>query len=159
MINQHLLFGAKIQMSTQLKVPYTKSRSPTDGPPIDDYCSGSQKIRELYVSSDMTSMIAVIGPDRRLTMHLSVSLETWEGKSRQFSQIAVTRILRQQWLLQSSWQCFHSPRLVATFLHSQSRDWNLLCPKLKIQTSLTPHTHWWATQDVSTGVRHGLDGR
>ena len=62
-------------MSTQLKVSYTKNRSPTDGPPIEDYCSGSQKIRELYISSNMTAMAAVVGPDRFLTMHVSVSLE------------------------------------------------------------------------------------
>ena len=66
-------------MSTQLKVPYTKNRSPTDGPPIEDYCSGLQKIRELYVSSDMTAMVAVVGPDHQLTMHVSVSFEKLGG--------------------------------------------------------------------------------
>ena len=66
-------------MSTQLKVPYTKSCSLTDGPPIDDYYSGSQKIIELYVSSDMTAMVTVVGPDRCLTMHVSVLLEKLGG--------------------------------------------------------------------------------
>jgi hypothetical protein len=67
-------------MFNQLKVPCTKSRSQTHGPPIDDYCSGSQKIRELYVSSDMTAMIAVVGPNRRLMIHVSISLEKLGGE-------------------------------------------------------------------------------
>ena len=66
-------------MFTQLKVSHTKSRSPTEGPPIKDYCSGSQKIRELYISSNMTAMVAVGGPNRRLTMHVSVSLKKLGG--------------------------------------------------------------------------------
>ena len=66
-------------MSTKLNVPYTKSRLPTNGPLIEDYCSGTQKIRELYVSSDITAMVAVVGPNRRLAMHVSVSLEKTGG--------------------------------------------------------------------------------
>ena len=66
-------------MFTQLKVSYTKSRLQTDGPPIEEYCSGSQKIRELYISSNMTAMVAIVGPNRCLTMHVSVSLKQLGG--------------------------------------------------------------------------------
>ena len=66
-------------MSTQLKVPYTNSLSPTEELPIDNYCSESQKIRELYISSAMTAMVAVVGSNRHLTMHVSVLFKKLGG--------------------------------------------------------------------------------
>ena len=66
-------------MSKQLKVFYTQSHPQTEGPPIDVYCTGSQKIEELYVSSDMMAMVAMVGPDRCLTIYVSVLLEKMRG--------------------------------------------------------------------------------
>jgi hypothetical protein len=67
-------------MSTQLKVIYTLSRSATDGPPFDQFCSTTPELRELYIMSDMTGAVAVVSSDRRLTMHVSPSFKRTDGE-------------------------------------------------------------------------------
>jgi hypothetical protein len=122
-------------MSTQPKVPYTKRHSLTEGPLLNDYCSGSQKIRELHTSLDMTAMVAVVGPNRCLTIHVSILLENLGG--------TVTTILMNNSNTELA-AAMASPVILAIFPLLAShhniplfsvKDWNLQLPTLRTQAS------------------------
>ena len=57
-------------MLTQLKVIYTLSRSETEGPPFNEFCSIAPALHEFYIMPDKMNAVVVIDPDRRITIHI-----------------------------------------------------------------------------------------
>ena len=77
---QNLLFYR--MSSTQFQTAYTERRSATEGPPVLAFSNGDEGTRELYVLSAMSGLVAIVEPNKHLTMKIAPIYKRVNGALR-----------------------------------------------------------------------------